>query len=395
MFLLMHWSVSFVTVTISRHKLLKWLIIMGSRLMYEPALNGTYSVLKFTQGNLLDSDAEALVNTVNTVGVMGTGIALMFKEQFKENFQKYKEACDSKQLEVGSIFVTQPNSFIGPKWIVNFPTKKHWKDSSKVEWIRDGLIELREFLQVNSVKSVAIPPLGAGNGGLEWNLVKPLIVHALEGLGETEVIIFEPTERYRNHQKGIGVEKLTPARALIAELIRKYWVLGMECSLLEIQKLAWFAERVIEESPVSNPLKLEFTADRYGPYASRLIHLLNALDGSYLHCEKRISDAGPLDVIWFDESKRSELVNYLSNPEFEAYRPALEKVLFLIDGFESPFAIELLATVDWLLSREDKSPTLGSIREGLRTWPKGGERKLRIFDDRSIEVALSRLAPAT
>ena len=185
---------------------------------------------------------------------------------------------------------------------------------------------------------------------------------------------------------------LTPATAMLAELVRRYWVLGMECSMLEVQKLAWFLERAIERfNPQDNPLKLQFVAHKYGPYAKRLDHLLNSLDGSYLRCDKRISDADPLEVIWFDDERKTLVQTYLKT-EAKAYEPALEYTAKLIDGFESPFGMELLATVDWLLSKEGVQPTVEAIREGLQHWPAGAAtRKSRLFDDRAIGIALDRL----
>lgn len=213
---------------------------------------------------------------------------------------------------------------------------------------------------------------------------------------DIEILVFEPARQYQNVAKRDGVETLTPARALIAELVRRYWVLGMECSLLEIQKLAWFLEQAIERyNPEDNPLKLQFAPHIYGPYANRLDHLLNNLDGSYLHCEKRISDAGPLDVIWFDDERKTFVQAYLKN-EAAAYMQALEATAALIDGFESPFGMELLATVDWLLAREGVAPTVAAVREGLRRWgggPDAAARKDRLFDDRALGIALERLIP--
>jgi len=147
----------------------------------------------YKQGNLLDSDAEALVNPVNTVGVMGKGLALMFKQRFNENYLRYRTACTQKLLLPGCVFVTATNDFIGPKWIVNFATKDHWKDSSKIEWIESGLLALLAFIHTENVKSIAVPRLGAGNGGLEWREVKLLIIAALGSLPDTDVIIYEPT----------------------------------------------------------------------------------------------------------------------------------------------------------------------------------------------------------
>ncbi len=355
-------------------------------------------MITYTQGNLLDAPAEALVNTVNTVGVMGKGIALMFKEKFPENFREYAAACKEGRVQTGKMFVTERMALIGPKWIVNFPTKQHWRSPSRLEWIVDGLKELRHFIEREHIRSIAIPPLGAGNGGLDWPLVKAAIDAALGDLSGTEVFVYEPTAKYQNVAKREGVEKLTPARALIAELVRRYWILGMDCSLLEIQKLAWFLERVIERTDAPNPLQLKFVAHTYGPYANRLDHLLNNLDGSYLHCDKRIADAGPLDVIWFDDRRSDMLAAYLKSGEMKPYLRALEETASLIDGFESPFGLELLASLDWLLAREGRDPNVESIRAGLSEWPGGesaGRRKYRLFDERAIRIGLNRLTERT
>jgi O-acetyl-ADP-ribose deacetylase (regulator of RNase III) len=355
-------------------------------------------MITFTQGNLLEARAEALVNTVNTVGVMGKGIALMFKERFDENFRRYAAACKAKEVQTGKMFVTPVHELDGPRWIVNFPTKQHWRAPSRMEWVVEGLQDLRRFLAEQQVKSIAIPPLGAGNGGLEWADVREQIERALGDL-DIDILVFEPTKQYQNVAKRTGVEQLTPARALIAELVRRYWVMGMECSLLEIQKLAWFLERSIERhNPGNNPLNLQFAPHKYGPYANRLDHLLNNLDGSYLHSEKRISDADPLDVIWFDDARKAFLHTYLKT-EAKAYTQALESTAALIDGFESPFGMELLATVDWLLARENVMPNVPALRAGLRRWcggPDAAARKERLFDDRALGIALTRLTrPAT
>ncbi|WP_326533070.1 type II toxin-antitoxin system antitoxin DNA ADP-ribosyl glycohydrolase DarG [Pseudorhodoferax sp.] len=352
-------------------------------------------MISYIQGNLLDSRAEALVNTVNTVGVMGKGIALMFKERFAANFALYAAACKARQVEVGKMFVTESGELDGPRWVINFPTKQHWKGGSRLEWVEAGLKDLKQVLHDRQIRSVAIPPLGAGNGGLDWPTVKARIQAELGDVEGVEILVYEPTDQYQNVAKRAGVEKLTPARALIAEAVRRYWVLGMECSLLEIQKLAWFLERSLEHLGLRNDLQLEFKAHRYGPFAPKLNHLLNNLDGSYLHCHKRIADASPLDVIWFDEGRKDLLQSFLKT-EAKDVVPALELTAAVIDGFESPFGVELLASVDWLLSRAHVAPHVSTIREGLASWPAtnadgAGRRKSEIFDERSVGIALTRL----
>jgi O-acetyl-ADP-ribose deacetylase (regulator of RNase III) len=350
-------------------------------------------MIQMTEGNLLDARAEALVNTVNTVGVMGKGLALMFKERFPANFHLYAAACRAKQVQVGEMFVTQTQVLGGPRWIINFPTKQHWRAPSRMEWIVGGLGALRRFLTENDVKSVAIPPLGTGQGGLSWEEVHAQIEVALGDL-QIDILLFAPTKKYQNVSKRAGVEELTPARALIAELVRRYWVLGMECSLLEVQKIAWFLEKSLTRSNQSTVLDLRFEANKYGPYSDRLRHLLDKLDGSYLHCDKRLSDASPLDVIRFEDTRKLYLQTWLKTDGRE-YLQALEETTALMDGFESPFGMELLATVDWLLTREHIAPELSALREGLRRWPGGSEaaaRKDRLFDDRVLEIALRRLS---
>lgn len=353
-------------------------------------------MITFTEGNLLDAKAEALVNTVNTVGVMGKGIALMFKEAFPENLRAYVDACKKKEIEVGRVFVTERHNWVGgPKWIVNFPTKQHWRNPSKIEWIKEGLQDLKRFIIENNVRSIALPPLGSGNGGLDWRVVRPAIESVLGTLPDVEVIVYEPTARYQNVAKPTGVEKLTSARALVAELVRRYSVLGFECTLLEIHKLAYLLQRRIVELGGVSPLKLEFRADKFGPYAPTLGHLLNNLDGSYLHCEKRVSDASVLDTIWFEDSKKEVVAAFLKSTEAKQFHRGLEETTSLIEGFESPLGLELLSTVDWVLNHDEEEPTREGVKKGLQSWLGGGEaskRKLQLFEDEIIDLALSRLA---
>jgi hypothetical protein len=230
---------------------------------------------------------------------------------------------------------------------------------------------------------------------LEWSDVRPEIEQVFKDLNNVDVWVFEPTAKYQNVAKRTGVMKLTPARALVAEMIRRYWILGIECTYLEVQKLCWFLERSIQDLGIRDPLDLRFVADKYGPYSDRLRHLLNGLDGSYLHCDKRLSDAGPSDTIWFDEERRPFVDLFLKQQNSRPLRAILDRTAERIDGFESPLGMELLSTVDWLIEREHCAPNVSAIGEGLSHWPAGpaaAERKRRLFDDRLISLALDRLA---
>jgi O-acetyl-ADP-ribose deacetylase (regulator of RNase III) len=211
---------------------------------------------------------------------MGKGIALMFKEAFPANFLAYEDACKRRDVRIGRMFVTENRTFEGPHWIINFPTKKDWRQPSKLEWIVEGLKDLRRVIQEHQIRSIALPPLGSGNGGLDWGDVRAEIQRILGDLEGVDIEVYEPVAKYQNVAKRTGVEELTPARVLIAEMIRRYWVLGIECTYLEVQKLGWFLERTIHSLGIEDPLKLHFKADKYGPYSDRLRHLLNALDGT-------------------------------------------------------------------------------------------------------------------
>jgi O-acetyl-ADP-ribose deacetylase (regulator of RNase III) len=351
-------------------------------------------MIEYTTGNLLEANVDAVVNTVNEVGVMGKGIALMFREEYPDNARLYEVACKAGSVRVGHMFVTNNPGLEGPRWIINFPTKKHWRHPSKLAWIRDGLSDLVRIIDKFKIRSIAIPPLGCGAGGLEWLQVRKEIESALQAIPDVEAVVYAPTNVYQNARKRSGVEELTPARALIAELVRRYAILGIQGTNLEVQKLAWFLQRMTIRAGLLDPLDLRFKANRYGPYADRLRHLLNGLDGSYLICEKRLSDAGPLEPIAFNDDKAGVVREFIEKQLEPPYRKALEATSALIDGFESPLGMELLATVDWLIAEGECKMSLASIKDGLANWPGGqaaGRRKLKIFSDRLIEIALRRL----
>jgi O-acetyl-ADP-ribose deacetylase (regulator of RNase III) len=350
-------------------------------------------MLRYSKGNLLEAPADALVNTVNEVGVMGKGIALMFKEGYPEASAEYEREAKAGRVKVGSVLAVANPRLVGPRWIIHFPTKRHWRNPSKLEWVQKGLRDLVRLIREKRIESIALPPLGCGNGGLDWGLVRREIEAAAAEIPDVDVLVFAPTNEYQNTAKREGVEELTPARALIAELVRRYAVLGLECTNLEVQKLAWFLDRAIRSLGLNDPLKLQFVANKYGPYADRLRHLLNGLDGSYLHCEKRLSDAGPLDLIWFEDAKRDKLEAFLATEDAADFWPALERTSAVIDGFESPLGMELLATVDWLVLNGTE-PTTPSVRQALVRWPGGsaaGQRKRKLFDDRLVDLAVRRL----
>jgi O-acetyl-ADP-ribose deacetylase (regulator of RNase III) len=356
-------------------------------------VSSSSSLVELATGNLLEADTEALVNTVNEVGVMGKGIALMFRDRFPTSSRRYVDACRRGEVRVGRVLPTETGELF-PRWVIHFPTKRHWRSRSSLQWIKDGLRDLIDVVHRLEIRSIAIPPLGCGNGGLDWRDVRPLIERSADAMSGVEVVVFPPTNKYMGTAKPSGLSGLTPARSLITELARVYSDIALDCTLIEIQKLAYFLQRAISRRRLVDPLALSFSANRYGPYADQLRHLIDALDGSYLRSERRIGDANPRNSIWFASERAAELREFLARSEMSSLLEAVDDVLGLIRGFESSFGLELLATVDWLVTRCGYSRDPDAVLAGIGQWPGGptsAERKARIMNRSVVVMALDRL----
>ncbi len=150
-------------------------------------------MIELISGDILQANVEALVNPVNTVGVMGKGLALQFKETFPEMFREYRRACNRGDVIVGRMYVYNRGSALEPRYIINFPTKQHWMQRSRMEYIRNGLDALAREVEFLGVRSIAIPPLGCGNGGLYWKHVQPMIEEAMGKVPDVRVLLYAPT----------------------------------------------------------------------------------------------------------------------------------------------------------------------------------------------------------
>jgi O-acetyl-ADP-ribose deacetylase (regulator of RNase III) len=332
-----------------------------------------------SQGNLLEAQADALVNTVNTVGVMGRGIALQFQRAFPANYAAYKKACDMKSVVPGKMFIFEENVLGGPRWIVNFPTKRHWKGSSRIEDIQNGLADLAEQVERLGIRSIAIPPLGCGLGGLAWAQVKPLIESAFASLPEVKVLLFEPvgTPEAAAMPNRTERPKMTAGRAAVIGLLGRYSEMGYRLALLEVQKLSYFLQVMGE------PLKLEFRAHHYGPYADTLRHVMSRLEGHYLSGYGDGNDKPDTPVRLLPDSL-PEAEEFLADQPQTFVR--FEKVLSLIEGFETPHGLELLTTVHWLANAG--ATDLQQVLRGLQNW---SARKFDAFDEAQVTLALTRL----
>lgn len=335
-------------------------------------------MIRLASGNILDSDADALVNTVNCVGVMGRGIALQFKNAFPDNFKAYAAACKRNEVQPGRMFVFDTGQ-LAPQWIINFPTKRHWRGKSKIEDIEAGLESLKREIEALKIKSIAIPPLGAGLGGLDWREVRPRIERALADMRDIDVVLYEPGASSPESPVAVKEPKMTAGRAALVGLARRYLGGLMEpwITLLEIHKLMYLLQEAGE------PLRLDFDKGYQGPYASNLRHVLRAINGHLITGYTAEGDS-PDEQIELVEGAVEKAEDYLTGHHKTQIR--FERVTKVIEGFETPFGLELLATVHWVASKQG-AQTAEEIKNGFYAWGQGKRR----FSPRQIEIAIERL----
>jgi O-acetyl-ADP-ribose deacetylase (regulator of RNase III) len=341
-------------------------------------------MIEFRKDEILNANAEAIVNTVNTVGIMGKGIALEIKEKFPQNYQLYKKACERNEVVIGKMFTTFTNTLENPKYIINFPTKRHWRFPSEISFVKEGLEDLKNVILSLKIKSIAVPPLGCGNGKLDWNIVKPLIIKSLENIPDLDIFIYEPLNISLISNNNISNKNITlnPVRALVLTLFERYMILGYDITLLEAQKLTYFLQRFGEN------LKLNYTENTYGPYARNLDYLLNYLDGHFIK-GMRHRDIKPFDKIELIEEKRKEISECIKNNCTVDQKERLKKVSDLIEGFESPLGMELLATVDFIINKNRE--IIDNEEELIVEVQKWSKRKKELLKPQFIKVAQERL----
>lgn len=337
-------------------------------------------MIEFRKGNLLDADAEALVNTVNTVGVMGKGIALQFKKKFPKNFKAYKRACDEKEVKIGKMFVFSFDRLSNPRYIINFPTKNNWREKSRLEYVREGLDDLIREVRDLGIYSIAIPPLGCGNGGLDWEEeVRPLMEDAFSRIPDVSVCAYEPTLATDPIPiESVGPKPhLTVARAAMLSLIAAYKTSHYDLGRLVAQKLAYLAQTAGESS-----FDLDFKEAEYGPYADKLRFLLQTLNGHYI---TGLGDFNNKSDIELAAEAEQEAERFLS--EHPETQERLERVIRLMEGFETPYGMELLATVHWAATRKN-AETPEDATQIVRDWTA---RKGNLFGEDHVRITWERL----
>jgi O-acetyl-ADP-ribose deacetylase (regulator of RNase III) len=339
------------------------------------------AMIEYRTGDILQADAEALVNTVNCVGVMGRGIALQFKNAFPANFKAYADACARGEVQPGRMFIVETGQ-LSPKYIVNFPTKRHWRGKSRIEDIDAGLEALSKDIRARNIRSIAIPPLGSGLGGLDWRAVRLRIEAALRDLDEVRILLFEPHAAADAKPVTVSrdVPRMTEGRAALVGLMHRYLggLMDPFVTLLEVHKLMYFLQEA------GQPLRLNYTKGPYGPYAENLRHVLRAVEG---HLVSGYADGGdapekPLELV---PGAVRDAEAFLA--QHTETRARFDRVADLVEGFETPFGLELLSTVHWVAAREDAT----RLDEAIACTYAWNERKMR-FSPGQIKLALDVLA---
>lgn len=338
-------------------------------------------MIEYKSGDILKENAEALINTVNCVGVMGRGIALQFKNAFPENFKAYAKACKQGEVQPGRMFVHETRQLITPRYIINFPTKRHWRGKSRLADIESGLKALVEVIRQYGIRSIGIPPLGSGLGGLDWEQVKSRIEAAMAPLTDVQVIIFEP-KGAPAAEKMVHTREaptMTAGRAALVELMHRYLcgLLDPFVTLLEVHKLMYFMQEAGE------PLRLRYQKAPYGPFAENLTHALKAIEG---HLVFGYADGGdaPDKQLKIVPGATQEAVAFLEHQT--ETRARFDKVSALVEGFESPFGLELLSSVHWVITKENVR-SVDNVVKQTYAW---NDRK-RQFTSRQIALAMDVL----
>lgn len=342
-------------------------------------------MIQYLTGNLLESKADALVNTVNTVEVMGKGIALQFKTQFPHNYKVYLKACKENTLIVGQLLTVEDNSLLyGRKYIINFPTKIDWRSPSQYEYIEKGLISLVNLITEKQIKSIAIPPLGAGNGGLNWQNVKVLIEKYLTDLS-CDIYVYEPNSHIKEVLRKERVS-LTPARAMLLSVLYDLVSNGEFVSEFASEKICYFLQRF----GAKDIFKLDYQPKFYGPYSGKVKHVLFYLNGSYLSGYSS-KDKKPFEELSLLMDAQEEVNIFLSKENYQQEREIVQKTIHFLSGFYSNFGLELLSTLDFI-AQETQTKDMTIIKEYLAKW---SARKTKLFsNDTFLQKGLHKLEQA-
>jgi O-acetyl-ADP-ribose deacetylase (regulator of RNase III)/uncharacterized protein YwgA len=335
----------------------------------------------FKSGDMFAEPVEAIVNTVNCVGVMGKGVALEFKNRWPENFKQYKKLCRDHWLRPGRVFVFENHNMFGPaepRFLVNFPTKDHWRGKSELSYIRDGLDDLVVQLRAHQIKSIALPPLGCGNGGLDWADVKPIIQSKLADVG-VEVVVFAPDQRaQQRNEENKRAPKMTFARAVLLKILGEFEdYFGGGFTRITLQKIVYFLQSLGLDYGIS------FSRNEFGPYSDELRDIFMKMEQQ--HFITGFSSEDRITTVEAEAYKQAK--DFLASNRGEEAETIVRKLSLLTEGYESPMGMELLSSVHYLNETERLS-SVDKIVGALSAW---SNRKGMDFDARTVGLAFDRL----
>lgn len=320
-------------------------------------------MITFETGDILSSSAQCLVNTVNCEGFMGKGIAYQFKEQFPENNKYYVAACKSGKFSVGQILFFSEND----KIIANFPTKDKWREKSQYSYISTGLDSLLKGIVENNITSIAIPPLGCGNGGLDWNIVKKMITDKFKD-SSINIIIYEPSKRFT--PKSIEIPKMSASHLILMKLKGQL----PKFNKLRLQKSAYFL------NIFSNTNYFKFEEYKFGPYAHSIEILsqqIKAFQESY-----HVNTVGAEAILY------NNLISDSVKATVEKYNLPIQKAASFVNSIESNHELEIAATIVAIIRTNPQFSDDEIVHYFLNNWPKYDKKR---FEEDEIKLSIKRL----
>ncbi|MBN8975941.1 MAG: macro domain-containing protein [Rhizobiales bacterium] len=337
--------------------------------------------LTFKTGNMFEERAEAIVNTVNCVGVMGKGVALEFKRRWPENFSAYKRLCNSQRLRPGKVYVHQNTEMFhddGRKFLVNFPTKDHWRSKSRMEFIESGLDDLVEQIQRLRIRSVVLPPLGCGNGGLDWSEVRDLITFKLSQIADVDFVVFAPVNDGTEEGKDSPGVRMTFERALLLKAFNDLAVyFDGSFTHVSMQELVYLLQEM------GAGFGLTFSRKEFGPYS-------DGLQDAFVTMKRQGLIAGfsvHSDQIVVTSEGIRLAEEFLQGEERARADTLVQCLSRLIEGYESPYGLELLSSVHFVAHYED-AKGVEAISGVLGGW---SARKGLEFNAEMLGVVIDRL----
>ena len=322
-------------------------------------------MIKFETGDILSSSAQCLVNTVNCEGFMGKGIAYQFKERFPENNKNYVAACKAGKFSVGHILFFFENE----KIIANFPTKDKWREKSQYSYIEDGLDSLVQGVETKNISSIAIPPLGCGNGGLDWNRVKAMITDKFQNRA-VDVIVYEPSKRFT--PKNIEIPKMTASHLILMKL--KGGIPASKFNKLRLQKSAYLL------NVFSNTDYFKFEEYKFGPYA----HSIEILSQQI----KAFQESYHVDTNGAEKNLYNNLISDSVKATVEKYDLVIKKSANFVNSIVSNHELEIATTIIAIIRTHPQFSDDEIVYYFLHNWPKYDKKR---FEEDEIKLSINRL----